>query len=129
VAVVEITPVELDEDGLVRDEDSDSFEAANSDGNEYVNDGRTIFEIRNEGSTEITATFTAQKTSIKVEGFGQSIPISDKTLVTDGSTGNRTEAAIILPTAGYNDGNGKVQVTYSAVTDLKVRAVKIANVG
>jgi len=129
MAVVELTVVELDEDGLARDTDDDSFVAAEAGGNEYINDGRTIFQIRNEGSTSITTTFTAQKTSIKVQGYGQDIAIENKTLVTDGSTGNIVEAVIILPTAGYNDGDGRVQVTYTAVTDLKVRALRLAKVG
>jgi len=129
MSVEELTLAELDEDGLTRDTDTDSFVAANAGGNEYVNDGRTIFEIRNEGATEITTTFTAQKTTIKVEGFGQGIPVPNKTLVTDGTGSNIVEAAIILPTAGYNDGDGRVQVTYSAVTSLKVRALRLAKVG
>jgi len=119
---------ELDEDGIIRDTDSDIFVAAATAGDEYINNFPTVLVVKNTGAASRTVTITAQKTSIRVAGFGQDITISNISLVIDAAD-NQDEAWVVVPTAGYNDGDGKVQITYSSETDLKVCAFKLANVG
>ena len=91
--------------------------AANVDGNWFVNDGRQLLVIHhtNVGGADMTLTIVTQLT-VDAE------PVDDK------------EIAIVkgkryligpFPTGFYNDGDGYVQMTYSAETDLTVGVIKL----
>ena len=125
MAATELTVQDITNAGLVRDTDSDIFVAANADGNYFKNDGKTILIVKNGGAASRTVTIAKQKTSIKVAGYGN-ITLSNLTLIVDAS-GNQPEGFIQVPTAGYNDGNGRVQITYSSNADLTVCAFRISN--
>jgi len=101
--------------------------AATSGGDEFVNDGRTILLISNEDSGTPTITVTAQKTAVISSPLGSAV-ISNKAVTM--SAGNTTKQYHLLGSfsSAYNDGNGKCQITYSAVTSLKVVAIRIINV-
>lgn len=94
--------------------------AATVSGDSYTNDGRTMFVVTNGGGSPITVTVTVQRTTFNVSGVGTvtfaNIPIS----VTNGTT-----RFILVPQGPYNDANGRVSVTYSAVTSVTVSAVRV----
>ena len=97
-----------------------SLAAAAVSGDAYVNDGRTFLVVTNGGGSPITVTVVVQRTSVAVPGLGNvtfaSIPVS----VTNGTT-----KWIAVPSGPYNDANGRVSVTYSAVTSVTVGAVRM----
>lgn len=121
-----LTVQTLDQDGIVRDTDSDIFVAAASGGDEYANDGRTFLVVKNTGVASRTVTITAQRTTVVAKGYGE-LTVSDITAVID-VTGNQDEAWILAPPTGYNDSNGRAQVTYSDEADLKVCAFRLADI-
>ncbi len=91
-------------------------------GNKFRNDGKTICRIKNGSGGDITATFDAPG-SID----GQAI---NELAVVIKATGNGTglDFLDIGPfTAVFNQADGYVWVTFSAVTSLTVGAFHIAN--
>lgn len=93
----------------------DSGSAAAGGGDSFANDGTVMLIVKNGGGSSITVTLDIQATT-----DGQAV--TDKTVsVTNGKT------ALIgpFPTAIYNDGNGRTNVTYSGVTSITVMACKL----
>ncbi len=98
---------------------SAALTSAASGGDKFKNDGRTFFRAKN-GNGSI-ATLTFKKYRENNEGF-----IQDLVIDIDATTGDR----VIGPFgAEFNDGSGYVNVTYSAVTSLTVKAYSLAETG
>jgi len=88
--------------------------AANAGGDEWVNDGEQFIAITNGGASPITLTAVTQST---VDGQA----VGDRAI----SIGV-AETKLIGPfqQSVYNDGAGKVQLTYSAVTSVTIAIFK-----
>lgn len=89
--------------------------AANAGGNYFTNDGNTVFIVSNESAD------TPQEVTVAVnpDKYGR-----DKTLMLDVTNG-RVGMIGPLDPAVFNDANGRVQITYEGVTNIKVFAVKL----
>jgi hypothetical protein len=86
--------------------------AASAGGDSFANNGRTVFDAANGSGAPITVTFASQKPCD--QGSTHNTVVS----VTNGTTRRIGP----FDPSRYNDGNGFVQVTYSAVTSLTVGA-------
>jgi hypothetical protein len=97
--------------------------SAASDGDEFVNTGREVLVVVNSHSSDndINVTIAAQTTSFTDPVLGTLTKANQVVAVNEGVT----KVIGPFPTAAYNDSNGKVQITYSAVTSLKVGVVTI----
>ncbi len=85
-------------------------------GDEFVNTtGRVFLHVKNGDATDKTVTIASQKTCDQGEthNIAVAIPASEERLIGPLTTGR------------FNDGDGKVQVTYSAVTSVTVAAIQI----
>lgn len=93
--------------------------AAEIGGDSFPNDGKTFFRIKNAGS-QITVTFTRQKASDTgvLEHITATIPAS---------TGDLSFGS--FPPGEFNDVNGRVIVTYSAVTTVTVMPYRLSENG
>lgn len=78
---------------------------------EFPNNPGTLVVFYNGHSGAQTITFVKQKTSLFVKGYG-TLTLANITQAVP-ATSTRF---ISVPTTGFNDGNGRVQITYSAVT-------------
>lgn len=91
-----------------------TYASADSAGDKFTNDGKTQFHVKNDGAASITATVDSpQKCS---QGFEHDVAVA----VAAGAE------KIIGPfdKSRFNDTSGFVVVTYSAVTSVKVAALK-----
>lgn len=90
--------------------------AANADGNWFTNSGQEmlVIEHTNGSGSDVTLTIVTQET------------VDDEAVGDKGITITKGKRYLIgyFPTAWYNDGNGRVQLTYSAVTDITVAVIK-----
>jgi hypothetical protein len=93
--------------------------AAEAGGDSFPNNGQTFFRIKNGGGSPITATITRQKASDTgvLEHIVATIPASG-----DLSFGS-------FPPGEFNDVNGRVIVTYSAVTTVTVMPYRLSENG
>ena len=85
-------------------------------GDEFVNTtGRVFLHVKNGDASEKTVTVLSQKTCDQGEthNIAVTIPASEERIIGPLTTGR------------FNDGDGKVQVTYSAVTSVTVAAIQI----
>ena len=98
--------------------------SANSGGDEFVNTGNeVIIAVNSHGSdNDINITITAQTTSFTDPVLGTLTKANQVVACNEGVT----KMIGPFPPAAFNDSNGKVQITYSAVTSLKVGVVTIA---
>lgn len=83
-------------------------------------DGRLMLEVANGGGAAVTVTIAKQVSSVKVPHVG-TLTVSDLTVsVPAGATRK------IGPfSQGYQDANGDVNISYSAVTSVTVAAITI----
>lgn len=93
--------------------------AASAGGDSFANktDERTFLHVKNASGASVTVTAAAVMTSSRVPGVG--------TLATPNiavAVGAGAEAIIGPFSAAYNDANGNVNVTYSAVASVTVGA-------
>lgn len=90
--------------------------SAASGGDEFVNDGKTLILALNSSGAPITITVVTQAT---VDGLA----VTDLTLAVGAGDYGWFGP---FPTGIYNDGDGKVQLTYSTHTDLSLLPMKSA---
>jgi hypothetical protein len=93
--------------------------AANSGGDFFANDGKTMLRVTNAHATlSRTITFDVPNT----DNFGVSGAALDRAVVVAALT-----TMLIGPfmTAKFNDGNGNVQMTYSSEADLTMQALRV----
>lgn len=92
-----------------------SYDAAAAGGDEFVNSGRTFIHVKNGGGSPIDVTVDSQ------------MPCSQ---------GYDHNAVVAVPASGekmigpfrkdrFNDSDGKVQITYSAVTSVTIAAIEV----
>jgi hypothetical protein len=97
-----------------------TYATAGAGGDEYANDGKTYLHVKNGGGAPITVTVAAQQATVDDPQFGRIVPANRAFTVTNG-------AERIIPyvaSGGYNNANGRVAVTYSAVTSVTVAAIR-----
>jgi tryptophan synthase beta subunit len=92
----------------------DNLVAANGGGDSFANTGVQRFIIKNADASPKTVTFITQKT------VGGGLAVADEAVVVPAG---QTYIAGPFPPDLYNDGNGQVQVTYSAVTSVTVGVI------
>lgn len=91
--------------------------AAAGGGDEFLNDGKdTFINVQNTDAAPVTVTIVVQAT---VDGQA----VTSKTVVIPATTGDKFIGP--FPTAWYNDGDSKVQLTYSDVTALFIAVFKL----
>lgn len=116
--MAELSVNSLDEDGFA--DISSQLTSAASGGDKYISDERTFLFIENGGSASVTVTVSAQDTEAIVPSGG-TVTVSDLTLtVTAGNSG-----IIAAPKRFYNDGDGKVNISYDQVSSVSVGAFKM----
>lgn len=83
--------------------------------------GTTFLLIKNANASDRTVTITAQNTSTTKSGFG-TLTKEDATY-----TISQDEQVVIGPFAPYafNNASNQIAITYDAVTDLTIAAVKL----
>ncbi len=96
----------------------DNGVAATVGGDAFDNDGATLFAVKNGAGAPITVTFAFSATL-----DGVAVAAGKQVSVPAGAT----VVAGPFPKGIYNDANGRVQVTYSAVTTVTVKTVKVSN--
>jgi hypothetical protein len=99
-----------------------TYNAANAGGDEFVNDGMIILHIKNTDGSEHTVTVTAQNTSETVPGYG-SMTKSNASVAVPATTGERFLGP--FPIRGFNDTNGKCQITYTSATGMTVAVLRV----
>jgi hypothetical protein len=93
-----------------------TYNAAANGGDAFVNKGKEFVHIKNSGAASRTVTVVTQQT---VE---TDLAVADRDIVVPAG-----EERIVgpFPQATYNDGDGKVQMTYSDETDLTIAVLKL----
>lgn len=89
--------------------------AAASGGDEFTNSGSEFVEIKNGGASSINVTFETQAT---VDGEA----VADKVVAIPAGV---TKIIGPFPRGVYNDVNGRVKISYSAVTSVTVKVLKL----
>lgn len=116
--MADLTIQEISDDGL-----NPTFAAAATGGDAYLNDERTFLVVKNGDTAGHTVTVAVQRTQFNFTGFG---PVDFANLSVSIPAGE--ERWIAVPPPPYNDGNGKAQVTYDAVTSMTVAAIRLPRV-
>jgi len=96
-----------------------TYNAANSGGDSFPNNGKTYAHIKNAGGSSITVTFHAVAASVSDTTFGD-IAVSD-TAVTVGA--NSEKIVGNFPLARFNNPSGQVDVSYSSATSVSIAVV------
>jgi len=86
-----------------------AYVAAAGGGDAFANSGKELIHIKNGGST-MTLTIVTQATQ-------DGLAVADRAVVV---TGGEERVIGPFPASIYNDGTGKVQLTYSAVTTVTI---------
>src|SRR3972149_9483105 len=86
-------------------------------GDEFANDGNTFIIVKNGHSSPQTVTVVSQVAEADLP------PGTDQANVAIVVTNAEQRIIGPFPQAGFNDANGKVQLTYSGVTALTIAAV------
>lgn len=108
-----LTPVQGSRSGLIV---NSGLTAASSGGDQFANTEREQFIIKNGDGSDHTVTFVSQQT---VDGQA----VADKTV---NVVAGDVMAFGPFPAGTFNDTGGNVQVTYSAVTSVTVKVIKVA---
>ncbi len=92
-----------------------TLQAAAAGGDAFLNDGKTMFRVKNGSGAPITVTFTSQ------QQCNQGSTHSPANSVAAGGD----ELFGPFSQSRFNDASGLVQVTYSGVTTLTVAALRV----
>ncbi|MFO1038151.1 MAG: hypothetical protein U1E45_15040 [Geminicoccaceae bacterium] len=99
---------------------AESMVAAAVGGDAFVNDGNTLLRVNNASGGSINVTIASQYS------VNQTLPPGTANANQVVAVGAGTSKVIgPFPKGSWNDANGKVQVSYSAVTSVTVGAIKI----
>lgn len=90
------------------------FVAASAGGDEFVNSGRAVLHVKNGDTTDKTVTVNSQTPCN--QGFDHDVA------VTVPASGERVIGP--FPKNRFDDANGKIQITYSAVTAVTVAVIE-----
>lgn len=120
MAATELTVNELTRVGL---SDTSFLINANADGHFFKNDGKTILVVKNAGASPINVTIATVVTAdgIIKPGYGK---FTDSNVIQAVANGV-TKLGGIFPKQRFNDANGYVNITLSAVTSVQIGVVKI----
>jgi hypothetical protein len=100
-----------------------TFTAASTGGDSFTNDGKTVVLFANTNASSRTLTIAAN--TITKQGIG-AVAIPSTTISLPNSTTNGGVCmAGPFPVDRFNDSNGRVNLSYDAVTGLTVAVVKI----
>jgi hypothetical protein len=108
-----LIPVQGSRNGLII---SSGLTAASSGGDQFANTEREQLIVKNADASSKDVTFVSQQT---VDGQA----VADKTVTV---AAGDTMAFGPFPAGTFNDAGGNLQVTYSAVTSVTVKVIKIA---
>lgn len=111
--MADLQPVAWPADGS----DPGSFSTASAGGDQFVNDGNTLFLVTNGGGAPITVTVQAARKSN--HGVASNLVIT----VPNGQT---RRIGRFQPER-FNDGGGRVSVGYSAVAMVTVKAARLGD--
>lgn len=114
-----LTTQEISESGKVL-----TMTAAAETGDKYLNEGNQIIVVKNTGES-MTITVTAQVTALDYAPWGKSTK-SNATLVV---ASNKEGFIGPFPPAAYNDADGYVQITYSAIEGVTVAVARLKSTG
>ena len=92
------------------------YAPANADGHFFTNDGRTFLHVKN--SNAQTRTITIDSVEPCSQGFDH-----DVTATIAATTGDHMLGP--FPVQRFNDVNGRVNITFSAVEGLTIAAIKV----
>lgn len=92
-----------------------TFQAADAAGDEFANSGQAYLHVRNGGAADITVTINSQQPCNY--GFDHDVQVSVP-------AGGERQIGPFLP-GRFNDSNGRVHVSYSAVTGVTVAVVEL----
>lgn len=81
--------------------------------------GNTILRVTNGGGSSINVTLAAQVTTRAADGTFPAMTLANQVIAVANGT---TKLIGPIPPA-FNDGNGNVQITYSAVTSVTIEAI------
>jgi hypothetical protein len=93
-----------------------TYASANTDGSYFANNGRTFLQVKNTNASPATVSITPT-----AKFGGRSLAQVD--VVIPATSGDKLIGP--FPTELYNDAQGRVFVSYSAVTSLTVAAVRL----
>jgi hypothetical protein len=98
--------------------------ACTGGGDSVVNDGRTVLVVKNGDASPHSVTVTPAKATTQQDGLGALTKAAITVAVAAG------DVAVIGPFAPalFNDINGKIAITYTAVTSMTIMAVRVAKV-
>ncbi len=102
-----------------------TFQAADSAGDTFANDGRNYLLVQNNGSSSHTVTPTLRDSQTNTPGYGDLSRTAPSISVAAGETAQVGP----LPRKAFNDTSGRAEVTYDAAGDLTVAAVRPLRVG
>lgn len=86
------------------------------------NDGACFLHVKNGNASPTNVTITAQQTAAPVPGMG-SLARGNIVVTVPASTGDRMIGP--FPRQAFEDGNGKVQVTYSVTASVTAAFIKL----
>lgn len=93
-----------------------AFSAAAGGGDQFANNGRCFHEAKCADASSKTVNYVVQQ---KVDGLS----VTNLSITVPATTGDRMTGS--FPPDIYNDANGNVQVTYSAVTSVTGGAFRL----
>jgi hypothetical protein len=105
---------------------AESLAAAAGGGDSFVDNGKgeTVLEVVNGGGGSINVTITAHEVAADVPGIGP-ITIADKVI----AVGNGATKLIGPFPKAYRSAQNVVNIAYSGVTSVTVRAVRVGRLG
>lgn len=92
-----------------------SYAAASAGGDYFQNSGSEVLHVKNGSGSSVTVTIITQAT---VDGMA----VTDRTVAVPAGADRMIGP---FPAGTYNDGDGRVQITYSATTSVTVGVIKI----
>jgi len=111
MAIQTLTVQQIDRAGI-----TPSLVTANEDGYYVPNDGRVFLQLQNTDSTEVTVT-------IETPGTVDGLAVTDRTVAIPATDGDKMIGP--FPPGVYNDGAGRIKVTFSAVTALTIGGFRL----
>ena len=101
---------------IVRTGLTPALAAANADGSYVPNDGRMYLQVKNTNGSPVTVT-------VDTPGTVDGLAVADLPVVVPATTGDKKIGP--FPPDTYNQPDGTIKVTFSAVTDVTIGAFRL----